>query len=167
MRSIRVTTPSCLVLASGQTISRRSESSISNTTRGYLIRTHDRWWRVCVPRRNEHHYSSLFFFASRTSPDVCLVFEHFQLAHTVSVSWGGHWQVSWPKTFHQQLPWTVVWARPPVVAVLVTFKKSSEKAWDNSVQHRSTHSTEAKHDTTHASRYGTWKKVVNGPWNTG
>ena len=45
------------------------------------------------------------------------------------------------------------WVAPP-------FNWSGEKAWHNSVQHRWTHSSEENHGSAQASRYGTWKVLI-------
>ena len=49
-------------------------------------------------------------------------------------------QVSWPMTLNKQLLWITVWASIPVVWVTLSINKFGEKAWNNSVQHRWTHS---------------------------
>ena len=55
--------------------------------------------------------------------------------------------------------WTPEWVSLPVACVMLPFKQSSQKAWNNSAQHHRTHSSKQgkKHGRTHASRYDTWE----------
>ena len=46
-------------------------------------------------------------------------------------------------TLNKQLPWTTEWVNLSVVWVVLPFKQSTEKAWNNSAQHLWTHSSKA------------------------
>ena len=59
-------------------------------------------------------------------------------------------------TLNKQWFWTMVWASLPVVWVTLPFNWTGEKARNNSVQRRWTHSCKAN-GSSHASTYGMWK----------
>ena len=51
------------------------------------------------------------------------------------------------------------WTSLPVLRETQPWKLSKEKVWSDPVQHRSTHSTKAKHGSVSASRHGGWKAL--------
>ena len=73
---------------------------------------------------------------------------------------------SWPMTLNKELPWKMGWPSLPVLWAIQPERQSSEKALNNSVQHRYTQSAAAKHGSAHASTHCTWTSEYRCKWDT-